>query len=228
VISENAIVGVILAGGKSSRMGTDKSLLPIGGEPMFQRVATRLGRQVGRIVVSANQDPEPFRAAGLPVVADSFVDRGPLAGFLAGMIWASAVPDATHILTVACDTPFFPIDLAERLSASLVLDRAGMAIARSAGRDHYVFSLQPIALADELERWIVADADRSLKGWMLKHSVHVVDFDLDADPFFNINRPEDMRVARDRVTAEDKVSYLSGRRRREDRNSYGFRPREPR
>ena len=103
------INGVILAGGLARRMGGgDKAASQIAGQSMFDRVKTRLAQQVGAMALNANGAPARFADLGLPVIADSISDYpGPLAGVLAGMDWAAG-QGATHILTVAADTPFFP------------------------------------------------------------------------------------------------------------------------
>ena len=109
------VLGVILAGGQARRMGGgDKGLLLLGGVSLLDRVAKRLGRQVEAMCLNANGDPARFETFGLPVVADPVAGfAGPLAGVLAGMRWA-APQGASHVVSVAADTPFFPRDLVAR------------------------------------------------------------------------------------------------------------------
>ncbi|MEM8754076.1 MAG: NTP transferase domain-containing protein, partial [Pseudomonadota bacterium] len=115
--------GVILAGGLATRMGGgDKALREVAGRTLFDRAIERLRPQVAATAINANGDPRRFAGFGLPVIADERGDRpGPLAGVLAGMDWAAA-EGASHILTVAADTPFFPADLGARLAAALTPD----------------------------------------------------------------------------------------------------------
>ncbi len=105
------LLGVILAGGQASRMGGgDKSLLPLAGRRVIDHVLERLRQQVSVIALNANGDPSRFSEFKLPVVADSVSEfPGPLAGVLAGLDWA-AEQKCDYILTVAADTPFFPIE----------------------------------------------------------------------------------------------------------------------
>ena len=112
-------LGVILAGGRANRMGGgDKCLLPLMGRLVIDHVIERLVQQVPKIVINANGDLTRFNGFGLPSVPDSIVDfPGPLAGVLAGLDWAST-QGATHIVTVAADTPFFPMDLRIKLEAA--------------------------------------------------------------------------------------------------------------
>ena len=110
------IPALILAGGRSSRMGGgDKSLMPLHGRPMLAHVLDRIRPQVSSILINSNSDPALFAKFGLPVRADAMPGHlGPLAGLLTGMHWAEEM-SATHLLTVSCDTPFLPHDLAERI-----------------------------------------------------------------------------------------------------------------
>src|SRR5215212_8394605 len=108
------VVGVILAGGQGRRMdGRDKALLPLAGRPLIGHILERLAPQVDRVVINANGNAVRFAAFGLPVVADPRETfEGPLAGILAGMIWAGpSAPTARWVATVPADTPFVPRDL---------------------------------------------------------------------------------------------------------------------
>jgi molybdopterin-guanine dinucleotide biosynthesis protein A len=188
----SGLVGVILAGGRSSRMGGgDKCLRPLGGRPLLDHVIERAAPQVGRLVLNANGDPARFSRYGLEVVADSLGDyAGPLAGVLAGLDWAQARGAAT-IVTFPSDSPFLPRDLAARLRAT----GAPLARARSGGRAHPVAALWSTALADDLRR-ALAEGLRKIELWTARHGVADVEWDAGPpDPFFNANRPEDLEDA---------------------------------
>jgi molybdopterin-guanine dinucleotide biosynthesis protein A len=189
------IAAVVLAGGRSSRMGGgDKPLKPLAGRPLLAHVIDRLRPQVGPIAINAHGDPARFAAFGLTVVADTIPDfAGPLAGLLGGMGWAAKLPAVTTLATVAGDTPFFPADLIERLSTAPV---DHICLAASAGRTHPVFGLWPIALRPDLVRF-VDDGGRKVMDFVARHRSTVVDFPLQGalDPFFNINTPEDLAAA---------------------------------
>ena len=152
MIASRPVLGVILAGGRSTRLGGgDKPLLALGGRPLLARVIDRLRPQVRALALNANGDPARFAAFDLPVVPDPVGGfAGPLAGILAGLIWARGQADPPEgIVTAAADTPFFPADLAARLTAAAGED--GLAIARSNGRLHPVFGYFPIACTDDLD-----------------------------------------------------------------------------
>jgi molybdenum cofactor guanylyltransferase len=202
--SKNEIVGVILAGGLSRRMGGgDKGLLDLAGNSMIGRVITRIRPQVATLVLNANGDPARFATLALPVAADT-VDGfvGPLAGVLAGMRWAARhVPSARWIATVSSDAPFLPDDLVPQLHAAIADKPTAVAIARSEGELHPVIGLWPIALADDLEQELRAGVRKVLR-WTDKHGTIPVDFakvhvaGQSVDPFFNANTPEELDEAR--------------------------------
>jgi len=195
------VVGVILAGGQSSRMGGgDKSLLELGGKTILAHVIARLAPQVDAMVLNANGDPERFAEYGLPVVADSIEGfAGPLAGALAGMDWAHA-QGADYIVTVAADTPFFPDNLLIALQMAQESENSPLAMAmtpdpvRKFAR-HPTFGLWSVALRDDL-RAALKDGVRKVVQWTEPHGCAKIVFNYDgADPFFNVNTPEDMAKA---------------------------------
>ncbi|GIL00115.1 MAG: molybdenum cofactor guanylyltransferase [Alphaproteobacteria bacterium] len=201
--TEPPILGVILAGGLSRRMGgTEKSLIRLAGKPLIAHVRDRLAAQVDELVVSANGEAGRFAFLGLAVVPDTVPGHaGPLAGILAGMRRAEASrPAPRFIATAATDTPFLPANLVARLA-----DAAGggdrIALARSDGKRHPVFGLWPVALADDLERFLNSGEGGKVMRFASRHRIVDVDFALreaggmTIDPFFNINTPEDLALA---------------------------------
>lgn len=193
------VVGLLLAGGQSRRMGGgDKALRPLGGVTLLDRVIDRLRPQVAALVLNANGDPARFARFGLPVVADSVSGfAGPLAGVLAGLDWAAAhIPDCPYVASVATDAPFLPRDLVKQLAAGLTEAGADLACAASGGRSHPVFGLWPVRLREDLRQAVVEDGIRKVDLWTARHKLATVPFaDRPIDPFFNANRPEDLAAA---------------------------------
>jgi molybdopterin-guanine dinucleotide biosynthesis protein A len=193
------IVGLLLAGGLSRRMGGgDKALRLLGGRPILDHVVERLRPQVAAVVLNANGDPARFARYGLPVVADNIPDfAGPLAGVLAGLDWtAEHRPDCDSVVSVATDAPFVPRDLVARLVEGARAAGAALACAASGGRAHPVFGLWPVRLREDLRRAVVADGVRKVDLWTARHRFVTVEFpDRPVDPFFNANRPEDLDTA---------------------------------
>lgn len=197
------MIGVILAGGLSRRMGDkEKNLLPLGGASMIERVRERLVSQVGKIIVNANGDPHRFAFMNIPIQADVIEGfAGPLAGIHAGMVWAiKHESEATHIVTVAADTPFFPLDLVRKLIAQAHRpDR--IVLAASGGFRHPVFGLWPVALSVELEHFLRSGEEPKVMRFVGRYPNEQVDFAMNEvrgetlDPFFNVNTPQDLEKA---------------------------------
>ncbi len=200
------VAGVILAGGLARRMGgRPKALIELDGKPLAAHALERLAPQAGAVALNANADGERLAALGAPVIRDTVEGfAGPLAGVLAGMLWArKAAPEARWLVSVAVDTPFFPADLAARFIEAVTESDAQMAVAASNGRAHPVFGLWPIAMAEELQAALVGEGLRKIDLFTARYRLVQVDFGHGrADPFFNINRPEDLQQAQRRIEAQ--------------------------
>lgn len=194
----NDPLGVILAGGRGTRMGGgDKGLRLLGGRPMMDHVIARLAPQCADLAINANGDPARFDAFDLPILPDSLPDHpGPLAGVLAGLDWA-ADQGAGAIVTAAADTPFFPRGLVMRLQGAA--GPSGLAIAATRDGENLwrqpVFGLWPVALRRDL-RAALQGGLRKIVHWTDKHHAGLAEFNADPfDPFFNINTPDDLLQA---------------------------------
>ena len=192
---------VVLAGGRSIRMGTDKSLLMLSGRPLVAHVLDRLRPQVGEMAISANGDPERFAPFELPVLADTVEGYvGPLAGLLAGMEWAMRI-GAAQIVSAPTDSPFIPDDLVVRLLAASEQYPSRPALATSGGRRHPVVGLWPVALAGRLLDFLTSGATYKVSAFADACDAVAVDFPMIAlagraiDPFFNVNTPDDLAEA---------------------------------
>jgi len=181
------ITGVILAGGRGSRMGgADKGLQNHHGMALALYSLLRLGPQVGHMMINANRNLGAYEAFGVPVWPDPVDDfAGPLAGFLAGLEHC----ETPLLLSVPCDTPNFPDDLAERLLAALDAEDAELAYAVTvdAGQQqaHPVFCLMKSTLSESLVAFLHSGG-RKIDRWFMQHRAVAVPF---ADPaaFFNAN-----------------------------------------
>ncbi|SNT68603.1 molybdenum cofactor guanylyltransferase [Paracoccus seriniphilus] len=209
VVSMAVFPAIILAGGRSSRMGGgDKGLLPLRGRPMIAHVIDRLTPQCAALALSANGDAQRFAEFGLPVLPDSLPDRpGPLAGILVGLDWAAAQGHAA-IVSAAADTPFLPRDLVARLAAAT--PSGGIALATSTDgsgqiHEHPTFGMWPTALRDELRARLLR-GERRVRDLARAHQARHVSWHGDGvDPFFNINTPQDLMLAQ-RLMAERDMS----------------------
>lgn len=193
-----SLPAVILAGGLGTRLGgVDKALLPLGQGVVLDHLLERLRPQAGATAINANGDAARFARFGLPVLPDHLDDAGPLAGVCAAMRWGAA-QGASHVITVAGDTPFIPPHMVaalrlgrESTNAPIALSEAFSATGR---RLHPTCALWSTALADELTH-ALADGTRKLGMWAQDAGALRVAFHLDPDPFFNINTAADLATA---------------------------------
>lgn len=198
-----AAVGVLLAGGKSRRMGGgDKCLLKLGDKTLLEHVKERLAPQVPALILNANGDAARFRQLGLPVVPDCVEGfAGPLAGILSGMMWTREHrPGANFIVTAASDTPFFPENLVELFLAEAGSSTEAIVLAAHDERLHPVFGLWPVCLAGDLDQSL-RQGLRKVLDWTEQHDQRTVSFPKTktgthlVDPFFNTNRPDELLEA---------------------------------
>ncbi len=198
MIHPNEITALILAGGRGSRMGgVDKGLQTFNGMPLALHTLTRLqiSGGVGEIMINANRNLAAYESFGVPVWPDGLADyAGPLAGFLTGLERC----ETPYLMTVPCDTPLLPLDLAQRLAAALEAEDAeiAMAAAPEAGRDGQmqvrtqpVFCLLRLELLESLVRF-TQDGGRKIDAWTALHKTAVARFDQPGDDpqaFFNAN-----------------------------------------
>ena len=193
-ISANDISGLILAGGLSTRMGgRDKGLQLLEGRPMITHIIERLQPQVGPLLINANQNYEAYEVFGLPMIADvisNFV--GPLAGMHAGLSHCTT----PYLLSVPCDCPFLPTDLARRLSDALMSSGADIAYAITINQNqtehHPVFCLLKRGVIVGLAEYL-SEGGRKVLSWVSSQAHVQVIFD-DHSAFLNINTPDDLKT----------------------------------
>jgi molybdopterin-guanine dinucleotide biosynthesis protein A len=189
----NQITGLILAGGRGSRMGgVDKGLQPFRGAPMALHVMMRLSPQVGEMMINANQNIGPYESFGVPVWPDQLADfAGPLAGLQTGLQHC----ETEYLVTAPCDSPFLPMDLVTRLGAALIVQDADLAVAvtgEGAERQPQpVFCLLKTSLISHLSQFL-QEGGRKIDAWYASLKVAEAHFG-DAAAFRNINTLDDLR-----------------------------------
>ena len=191
-IDTSSVTGVILAGGRGSRMGgVDKGLQNFNGMPLALHTLMRLQPQVGEIMINANRNLGAYESFGVPVWPDVLSDyAGPLAGFLTALERC----ETPWLVTVPCDTPLFPTDLVARLAQAAHEQGAdnAMAAAREEDgkiRNQPVFSLMRLELLESLVRF-THGGGRKIDAWTSQHKTAIVPFDAPGDDpkaFFNAN-----------------------------------------
>jgi molybdopterin-guanine dinucleotide biosynthesis protein A len=192
MIDKNDVTGVILAGGRGSRMGgADKGLQNFRGMPMAMYTLMRLAPQVSEIMINANRNLAAYESFGVPVWPDGLSDfAGPLAGFLTGLEQC----ETEYLVTVPCDTPLFPQDLVARLGEALERDGADIAMAAAREEDGQLRSQPVFSLMkrDLMESLVVFThgGGRKIDAWTAQHKTVLVPFDREGDDpsaFFNAN-----------------------------------------
>ncbi len=189
MILASDITALILAGGRGSRMGgVDKGLQTFNGMPLALHTLTRLqiGGGVGEIMINANRNLAAYESFGVPVWPDGLADyAGPLAGFLTGLERC----ETPYLLTIPCDTPLLPMDLAPRLASALEVAKADIAMAAAPEatksgllqlRPQPVFCLLRIELLESLVRF-TQEGGRKIDAWTALHPTVVVPFDTQGD-----------------------------------------------
>lgn len=183
------ISAVILAGGKGKRMGgEDKGLVVMQGRPMVEHVLARIVPQVGSVMINANRHLDVYQQYGWAVVTDAYPDYcGPLTGMLAGMQHCHA----QYLLTVPCDGPFVPDDLAVRLLQALQGSDAEIAVVSVDGKVQAVFCLMLCDLRTALDTFL-SSGQRKVQDWLYGRRLVVVPFDDKPESFVNINYPHEL------------------------------------
>jgi molybdenum cofactor guanylyltransferase len=187
MIQASEITALVLAGGRGSRMGgVDKGLQNFNGTPLALHTVMRLQMQegglIGELMINANRNLAAYEAFGAPVWPDTLTDyAGPLAGFLTGLERC----ETPYLLTVPCDTPLFPLDLARRLAQAFEdpATRIAMATAREADgqmRKQPVFCLMRVDLLESLVAFTQAGG-RKIDQWTGEHNAVLVPFDQPGD-----------------------------------------------
>ena len=207
-VRSGALVGVVLAGGEGRRMGAGvaKPLRKLGGKPMVAHVVERLRPQVMDLVIVAN-DPNPaYRRLGAPVIPDppdiqQAAERegrrlGPLAGILAGIEWAVAHhPHAGWILTAPADVPFLPLDLTVRLCGLMHVPEPDVLTVRG----EHALGVWSVTLAADLRQAILKEGMRRVEEFARRHTYADLAWPGDRSVFDNINTPEELEAAEDRL-----------------------------
>lgn len=197
MIEIEAITGLILAGGRGSRMGgVDKGLQNHQGMSLAMHALLRLGGQVGSLMINANRNLGAYESMGVPVWPDTLADyAGPLAGFLTGLEHC----ETPYLVTVPCDSPNFPNDLVQRLAQALSAEDAEIAMAASYEMEgdgsrlqvQPVFCLMKSELIESLVRF-TQSGQRKIDKWTALHRCVLVPFD-DGQAFANANTLEELQ-----------------------------------
>jgi molybdopterin-guanine dinucleotide biosynthesis protein A len=198
VAAQGSILGVILAGGKSTRMGVDKALVDLNGRPLIAHAIERLRPQVDAMTISANGELQRFAPFALPILSDAAPDRdaGPLAGVAAALAFARS-EGWTLVATAPCDAPFAPADFIARLAEAMGEQRASLALAEGRRGDEPLFALWRVDQLAPLRDYL-SQGGRAPRDFMRAKGAARARFadGEGEDPFANLNSPAELELAR--------------------------------
>lgn len=195
-------VGVILAGGRSSRFGGSKALAELGGKPLIGHVIERLRPQVDLVALSVEKASPDLDFLGLEQIEDLEVGvQGPLPALRAAMRWLATKQAGEWLLLAPCDTPFIPVDLVQRLLDRALETGSPGCVPRYQGELQPATSLWHVSARPQLRRAVVAGL-RGFRQFLHLHPVAVLDWPADdpaedeyPGPFFNVNTHDDLQTA---------------------------------
>ena len=182
---KSKVEGIILAGGQSSRMGTNKSLVLLDKKPLIEHIFNRMKKQVNKLSINSNEFLSIFPKS-IQFEDELPGQLGPLSGIFSGLVkaksdWVQFCPN---------DTPFFPTNLVERLSAHIDEENPKIILPTSNNKLEPVFLLCPKHLASNLKDFL-SSGERKLEEWIKSNNFQTVDFK-EKDAFFNINSISDL------------------------------------
>jgi len=198
-MSEHNILGAILAGGQSKRMGKDKIFLELNNKKLIEHTIDKVKKYLKEVIIITNQDNEFFSKNNLTTVKDCIEGQlGPLVGILTAMKWAKEnLNKCSWIATFPCDTPFFPESIIKSFIEESEKKESLILCASSHGRKHNIFGLWSLDLYDKLKDDLINKKVRKVQDWTEKNKIKNLEFEFkDYDPFFNINTKEDLEFAK--------------------------------
>jgi len=198
-MSEHNILGAILAGGQSKRMGKDKLFLEFNNKKLIEHTIDKVKKYLKKVIIITNQDNKFFSKNNLTTVKDCIEGQlGPLVGILTAMKWAKEnLRKCSWIATFPCDTPFFPDSIIKSFNEESEKKESLILCASSHGRKHNIFGLWSLDLYDKLKDDLTNNKVRKVQDWTEKNKIKNLEFKFkDYDPFFNINTEEDLEFAK--------------------------------
>ena len=198
-IRDSNILGSILAGGKSKRMGKDKLFLKLNDITLIDHTIQKVKKYLKEPIIITNQKNDFFVKNNLITVKDCIDGQlGPLVGILTAMKWAKQnLPNCLWIASFPCDTPFFPETVILKFIEESKKKESLILCASSHGRKHNIFGLWSLDLYDKLYDDLVNNKVRKVQDWTKANNIKNLEFKFkDYDPFFNINTLEDLKFAK--------------------------------
>ena len=194
-MSENNILGVVLAGGKSERFGKDKSEIKLGSKTLLIHTLDKIKSKFNKIIIVSNNK----RVKDYVVIKDCIEGQlGPLVGVLSAMKWIKKNNYSYKwVMTFPCDTPFFDISIIDKFIEATKLNDGPLYFVKSEEKRHNIFGLWSLKIMETLEADILKNDYRKVEKWANKIGVKTINITYEnIDPFFNINTQEDLEEAK--------------------------------
>ena len=198
-MNEHNILGAILAGGKSKRMGKDKLFLNINDKPIIEYTINKVKKYLEKVIIVTNHENTYFQQNKLVTVKDCIPGQlGPLVGILTAMEWAkNNIPKCKWIATFPCDTPFFPEEVIIKFIEESKKQDSLLLCASTHGRKHNIFGLWSLDLYERLKNDLIKNNIRKVQEWTEKNNIKNLEFNFkNYDPFYNINTEEELKISK--------------------------------
>ena len=197
-MEDNNILGVVLAGGKSSRFGEDKNHIKLGNKTLLEHVLYKINNKFPETLIVSNRPLRIQITEKITIIEDCFENLGPLAGVLSSMKWIKENKKTFKwIATFPSDTPFFETSIIEEYKKRITTNESSLYFVKSNNKRHNIFGLWSIDLLQTLENDIVKNNFRKVEDWANKIGVKTINVEIkEFDPFFNINTKEDFEIAK--------------------------------
>ena len=198
-MNEHNILGAILAGGKSKRMGKDKLFLNINDKPIIEYTINKVKKYLEKVIIVTNHENTYFQQNKLVTVKDCIPGQlGPLVGILTAMEWAkNNIPKCKWIATFPCDTPFFPEEVIVRFIEESKKEDSLLLCASAHGRKHNIFGLWSLDLYERLKNDLIKNNIRKVQEWTEINNIKKLEFNFkNYDPFYNINTEEELKISK--------------------------------
>ena len=197
-MEDNNILGVVLAGGKSSRFGEDKNHIKLGNKTLLEHVLYKINNKFTETLIVSNHPLKIQITKKITIIEDCFENLGPLVGVLSSMKWIKENKKTFKwIATFPSDTPFFETSIIEEYKKRITTNESSLYFVKSNNKRHNIFGLWSIDLLQTLENDIVKNNFRKVEDWANKIGVKTINVEIkEFDPFFNINTKEDFEIAK--------------------------------
>ena len=197
-MEDNNILGVVLAGGKSSRFGEDKNHIKLGNKTLLEHVLYKINNKFPETLIVSNRPLKIQITKKITIIEDCFENLGPLVGVLSSMKWIKENKKTFKwIATFPSDTPFFETSIIEEYEKKITTNESLLYFIKSNNKRHNIFGLWSIDLLETLENDLVKNNFRKVEDWANKIGVKTIDIEIKKfDPFFNINTKEDFEIAK--------------------------------